>query len=114
MRGEQLAIDHLTAQGWSILAHRFRLGRHDLDLVMRRDNLVAFVEVKTRTGAEFGAGAEAIGWRKRRTLAWLAEVWRNRHGSPDDLYRFDVIEVHLYAHRAPEIHHLVDAWRITT
>jgi len=114
IRGEQLAIEYLTTRGWSVQAHRFRLGRHDLDLVVRLANLVAFVEVKTRTGPEFGAGAEAIGWRKRRTLAWLAEVWRARHGSPGDLYRFDVMEVHLYPHREPEIHHLVDAWRITT
>jgi putative endonuclease len=114
IRGEELAIDYLAGCGWSILAHRFRLGRHDLDLVVRLDNLVAFVEVKTRTGHEFGAGAEAIGWRKRRTLGRLAEVWRARYGAPADLYRFDVIEVHLYPRQPPEIHHLADAWRITT
>jgi putative endonuclease len=111
VRGEHLAIGYLTAQGWCVLAHRFRLGRHDLDLVMRRDNLIAFVEVKTRTGIEFGAGAEAIGWRKRRTLARLAEVWRARHGRPGDLFRFDLVEVRLFPNREAEVIHLPDAWR---
>jgi putative endonuclease len=106
-----MAIGYLTAQGWCILAHRFRLGRHDLDLVMRRDDLIAFVEVKTRQGTGFGLGAEAVGWRKRRTLSQLAEVWRARHGGPGEVYRFDLVEVRLFPNKEVEIIHLPDAWR---
>jgi putative endonuclease len=112
VRGEHLAIGFLTAAGWRLEAHRFRLGRHDLDLVMRRRCLVAFVEVKTRTGSSFGAGVEAVGWRKRRTLARLAEVWRGRHGRPSDLYRFDLVEVRIVAGTTAEVIHVEDAWRV--
>jgi hypothetical protein len=34
LEGERLAIAYLTSCGWSIEAHRFRLGRHDVDLVI--------------------------------------------------------------------------------
>jgi putative endonuclease len=97
---------HLLSHGWRIEAHRFRLGHHDLDLVARLGSTVAFVEVKTRRNRRFGAPAEAIGWRKRQVMTWLAEAWRQRFGRPDDRYRFDVIAV-----ENGRVEHLADAWR---
>jgi putative endonuclease len=111
LAGEEAAIGFFARAGWSLMAHRFRVGRYELDLVVRRGNLVAFVEVKTRRGQEYGQGREAIGWRKRRTLTRVAEVWRGRHGQPEDLFRFDVVEVRLYPAGRIEITHLPDAWR---
>jgi putative endonuclease len=112
MEGEEAAIRFLTAHGWSIEAHRFRMGRHELDLVARRGALVAFVEVKTRRGGGYGAGREAIGWRKRRALGRVAEAWRLRHGRPEDVYRFDVVEVLYGSPRDPGVVHVEDAWRL--
>ena len=114
LQGEESAIEFLTARGWTILAHRFRIGRHELDLVARRGTLVAFVEVKTRQGDGFGAGREAIGWRKRQAIGRVAEAWRLRHGQSGEGYRFDVVEVVL---RRPKdggnrLVHLEDAWRL--
>jgi putative endonuclease len=111
--GEEAAITWFEERGWLLEAHRFRAGRNDLDLVVRKDHLVAFVEVKTRQGATHGQGREAIDWRKRQAIARVAEVWRLRYGRPDDLYRFDVIEVRPRAPgRRPAILHLPDAWRL--
>jgi putative endonuclease len=110
--GEQVAMEYLGRRGWRIEAHRFRLGHSDLDVVARRGNLVAFVEVKTRGTSGWGAPAESVGWRKRRTIARVAEVWRERHGRPGDVYRFDVVEVRVGAGREHEVEHLEDAWRL--
>ena len=111
VRGEQFALGWLTARGWDIEAHRFRAGRHDIDLVARRDRLVAFVEVKTRASLAQGDPVTSIGWRKLRSLAWAAECWRARFGRPGDRYRFDVAAVYLSRGRAPRIRYLEDAWR---
>lgn len=102
----------LSERGWRVAAHRFRAGRHDLDIVARRGELVAFVEVKTRGSSGYGAPAESVDWRKRRTLARVAEVWRQRHGRAGDVYRFDVIEVRVQAAGAWDVEHLEDAWRL--
>ena len=109
-------MGYLVGRGWSIEAHRFRLGHQELDLVARRGGVVAFVEVKTRTSVAWGAPAESVVWRKRRTIARVAEVWRQRHGRPDDVFRFDVIEVRVGAGAGSgagryRVRHLEDAWR---
>src|SRR5262245_11300197 len=111
LEGEESVIGFLTSQGWTVVAHRFRVGRHELDLVARMGRLVAFVEVKTRRGGRFGPGREAIGWRKREALRRVAEAWRQRYGRPDDLYRFDVVEVRAMGSGGePEVVHFADAW----
>jgi putative endonuclease len=110
--GERVAIAYLTSCGWLIEAHRFRWGRHDLDLVARRGPLVAFVEVKTRGSGGFGAAVESVGARKQRTLARAAESWRLRHGRREDVYRFDVIAVRVERGGQYRVEHTADAWRI--
>ena len=92
-------------------AHRFRVGRHDIDLIIRRRDLVVFVEVKTRASLVCGHPLQALGWQKLRSLAWAAECWRARFGRLGDRYRFDVVAIRLGKGRAPEVTHLEDAWR---
>jgi putative endonuclease len=111
-RGEAAARDWLESRGWEVVGERFRVGRNEIDLVVRRAGIVAFVEVKARHGVSHGAGREAIGWRKRQAIARVAEVWRLRFGLPGECYRFDVIEVRDRRGRRAEVNYLPDAWRL--
>jgi putative endonuclease len=110
--GERIAIAYLVSCGWEVEAHRFRLGRHDVDLVMRRGNLVVFVEVKTRKSVIQGQGVEAVGSRKQSTIAKVASLWRVRHGRQDDEYRFDVVSVQDQGAGRYTVEHVEDAWRL--
>jgi putative endonuclease len=109
--GERIAMAYLTRAGWSVEAHRFRLGHRELDLVVRRGAVVAFVEVKTRLSLAWGTPSESVRWRKRRTIVQVAEVWRQRHGRAGEEYRFDVIAVRLERGGRYRVEHLEDAWR---
>lgn len=112
LAGELAAAQYLVARGWSVLAHRFRVGHHDLDLVARRHDLVAFVEVKARSGHRFGDGREAVGWKKRAVLELVAAVWVARLGRPWHRYRFDLVLVGRdEGGRFPHVTHIEDAWR---
>lgn len=91
--GEEIAARWLTRKGWRIVYRRFRNGRRDIDLVAKRDELVAFVEVKARKGSEFGDPVEAVHHRKQRELTRSARVWIDRHGRAEESYRFDVVGV---------------------
>jgi putative endonuclease len=109
--GERVAARWLVRLGWRIVAHRYRSGHRDLDLVARREDVVAFVEVKARRGTGFGDPIEAVGWRKRRELVRSAWVWIDRCGRPGEAYRFDVIGV-LLTPAGARIRHVEDAFEV--
>ena len=91
--GERIAERWLARRGWRVVHRRYRFGHRDIDLVVERDGLVAFVEVKARSGAEFGDPVEAVNWRKRRELERSALSWISHHGRSFESYRFDVVGV---------------------
>ena len=111
LAGELVAARHLASTGWRIESHRFRLGHHDIDLVARKGDLVAFVEVKVRQSAAFGSGAESVGWKKRAVIRVVAALWVAKHGRREDRYRFDVVEVSWSGKAFPHVVHIEDAWR---
>lgn len=92
-RAEDAACEYLAAHGYEIAARNLRLGRGELDIVARRDGVTAFVEVKYRTGARFGAPAEAVTPAKRRRILDAALCYAAQAGLLDAPLRFDVIEV---------------------
>ncbi len=103
---EERAIGYLRSRGWTVVAHRFRAGRVEIDLVARRGALVAFIEVKSRRGDGFGSPLEAVTGAKRRELVKASRVWVDRCGRPSDIYRFDCIAI-----QNNELQHVEDAFR---
>ena len=111
LEGERIAIAFLTSCGWSVEAHRFRIGRHEVDLIIRKGRTVAFVEVKTRRSRTFGSGLEAVNRRKQRDISRVARGWMLRHGRSGDEYRFDLVFVDASMGSNREVEHVMDAWR---
>jgi putative endonuclease len=106
LAGEEQAIRYLQSRGWEIVAHRFRIGRIEVDLIARRGCLVAFIEVKARRGVAFGTPFEAVTGAKRREIVKVARAWMDRFGRQSDVYRFDCIGL-----VDNELEHLEDAFR---
>src|SRR2546422_1347425 len=106
LAGEQQAIQYLLSRGWHIVAHRFRVGHTEIDLIVRQGSLVAFIEVKARRGTAFGSPLEAVTGAKRRELVKAARGGVDRHGRPADVYRFDCIAL-----IDNKLEHLADAFR---
>ncbi|HEX7850553.1 MAG TPA: YraN family protein [Sphingomonas sp.] len=88
-RGERIAAWWLRLKGWRILDKRVRTPAGEVDLVARKGNLIAFVEVKSRaTAAELDF---AIDERRLARVAAAAEVLMPRYAGPGDDIRVDVI-----------------------
>lgn len=111
--GERVAERWLRRQGFRVLQRRYRNGHRDIDLVAERDGIIVFVEVKARRDDRFGGPLEAVNWRKRRELERSARVWIDRHGRPDEAYRFDVIGVIVEGDRV-RVRHVQDAFALAT
>ena len=107
--GERVAARWLERQGWRVVQRRFRNGRRDIDLVVEREGTVAFVEVKARRGSRFGTPVEAVNWKKQKELARSAHVWIDRHGRPEECYRFDVVGILVQGTRV-RVRHVADAF----
>jgi putative endonuclease len=111
--GEDLAARHLESRGWTVLARNLREGRREVDLVVRRGKVVAFVEVKCRRGTGFGHPLEAITHLKREEIARVARAWlRTQALPPGVILRFDAVSVVLRGGEPPELVHVPDAWRL--
>lgn len=106
--GEQLAVDHLTGQGWTVLARNWRCRYGELDVIAAdpTGRTVVFVEVKTRTGDGFGGLAYAVPPAKLRRLRRLAGLWLAGQDADWAALRIDVIGVRIGRCRTPEITHL--------
>ena len=109
LQGERLAARWLRREGWHVVAHRFRSGHRDIDLIMRRENTISFVEVKARRGDQCGGPLAAVQFRKQRELGRSAQVWVDRYGSSELNYRFDVVGV-LILDTQVRIQHVADAF----
>ena len=110
--GEVAARRHMERLGWRIRATNFRAGREEIDLIVERDQVLAFVEVKTRSGTGvWGSGLEAIDGRKKQRIRRVAAQWLARHPADRRTLRFDAIHVVRGADGSLEVEHLSDAWR---
>lgn len=109
---EGLACSALEGQGWTIVNRNFRDGPREIDIIARRGDTVAFVEVKARRDDRHHHPLDAIGHTKRRDLARAARQWIRRYGAPGDIYRFDALTVLRPLSAAPRIEHVPDAWRL--
>jgi putative endonuclease len=92
-RGEDMAGQAYLRRGYRVLARNWRCRVGELDLVLERRGLLVFCEVKTRRGAAFGGGYEAVTWRKRAKLRALADAFLQETGLRPRAVRFDVASV---------------------
>lgn len=92
LSAESRAAAALMAKGFRVVAKRWRSPAGEIDLVVRRGNLLVFVEVKAR--ASFDDAAWSVTERQQRRIAGAAAAWLAAH--PEDAaceMRFDAMLV---------------------
>jgi putative endonuclease len=90
LSAESCAAAYLIAKGYRILARRFRTPHGEIDIVARRRNLIAFVEVKAR--ASLDEAAFAVTPRQQARIINAAQAWLAAHPEHAEFeLRFDVI-----------------------
>lgn len=102
---EALACWYLRLKGWRILARRARVPGGEVDIVARRGEVLAFIEVKARATAE-AAAFSLDDWRLRR-VAVAAERLAPRYMRANDDVRIDALFI--VPGRWPR--HLPDVWQ---
>jgi putative endonuclease len=97
-RGEEDAYFHLRKLGYAIVARNFRSPRcrGEIDLIGWDDDVLCFIEVKTRTSRDVKPAEAAVDRHKRREVAEVAREYRRRL-PPSCQWRFDIVSVY-YEH----------------
>jgi putative endonuclease len=94
-RGEEAAYFYLRKLGYTMVARNFRSPRcrGEIDLIGWDDDVLCFVEVKTRTTLDVKPGEAAVDRHKRRQVAAVAREYLRRF-PPSCQWRFDVVSVY--------------------
>ncbi len=90
-RYEQLAAHYLVQNGYEILERNWRAGRKEIDLIVKKGQVIAFVEVKAATSTRYGHPAEKVDQRKQEHLTQAAQQYILKKELLDVDLRFDVI-----------------------
>ena len=106
--GEELAVDFLIAKDYDILETNWRFQKAEVDIIAQKENILAVVEVKTRSSVDFGSPQDFVKPTKIKLLVKAI----NEYVVSNDLdveVRFDIIAVHAKGSEF-EIEHLEEAF----
>ena len=78
-RGERRALLHYRLRGYRLLEANARAGGYELDLVLRRGRRLVVVEVKEKSGSDFGHPLEMIDAEKVRRVLAATDAWLAVH-----------------------------------
>lgn len=118
--GEDLAARFLLNNGMRLVCSNFKvpIGRNrrgaaitgEIDLIALEENILCFVEVKTRSSDEFASPIAAIDLRKQRQIIRTARVYRKIFNIQGIRFRYDAVSVLLKSEKRPEIEHFKNYW----
>ena len=105
--GEARAIDLLVRRGYRILDRNFRCKVGELDIVARDNDVLVFVEVRSRNDGQHGHALEAVGFHKQRKVSRVAQAYIALRRPHFEEARFDVVAI-----TGDQIDLVQDAWRL--
>ena len=108
-QGEQLAVNHLQAEGYEIVTTNWRCPLGEIDIIAKKENILVFVEVRSRHAENTEASFESVNTRKQTKLAALANDYIDTYKLDDVMWRIDVIGVALPRTGKAIIEHVEDA-----
>ena len=91
--GETAAANFYQQAGYEVLAQGYRYGRAEVDLIVRQGTaLLVFVEVKTRSGAQYGPPETFVSARKKELFRLAATHLQEEMDWHGDI-RFDILAI---------------------
>lgn len=106
--GEQRAIKLLQDNGYAILESNWTFGKAEVDVIARKENILAAVEVKTRSGTDFGLPQDFVNQKKIRLLVNAVHAYADKIAFEGDI-RFDIVSV-LHKDGCWRVEHIPDAF----
>jgi putative endonuclease len=106
---EQLTVEHLEREGYTIRDRNVLCRRGELDVVAEKGLVLAFVEVRMRSTAVWGDPSATVTHSKQRKVVLAAHEYCQRHRLFARVIRFDVVSV-VGKGKTGQVEHIVDAF----
>ncbi len=107
--GENLACEYLKYNKIKVLDRNFKNKIGEIDIIAKEGDIVAFIEVKTRSSYMYGTPAEAVNYTKQQKIIKTALSWITDKNYEGEI-RFDVIEVLINENSKPDINYIKNAF----
>lgn len=91
--GEKMACNHLKKKGYLIKETNYKVSVGEIDIIAEHNGDLVFIEVKTRSGDDFGLPAEAVTIQKQKQIIRVAQHYSAQKNCFDSPARFDVVSV---------------------
>jgi putative endonuclease len=108
-KAEALAAKYLEEKGYEIVFRNYRYGRAEVDLIVKKDIFLVFVEVKSLTNTKFGNPEISVNKNKVRLVTKAADNFVF-HTNWQQQIRFDIISIIFKSETEFEITHFEDAF----
>lgn len=109
MAGEVLAAAYLKLKGYQMIASNYRFAHREIDLILRKDKELVFVEVKTRAPNSLICAPSAVDVRKQMFLYSVASKFIRENRCKENV-RFDIVWVERKGSACRVVEHIENAF----
>ena len=107
-KGEQQAAHYLRANGYEILETNWRSGKAEIDIIARKEDIMAFIEVKTRKNNDFGYPESFVSESQQERIHYAAEEYLEKLNWRGQV-SFDILAITTES-RSLNLEHFEDAF----
>lgn len=107
--GEDAVCGFLVRHGYEIIKRNFTVRGGEIDIIAEKADIIAFVEVKTRTIGSMTSAEEAVDLRKQRFIIRTAQAYLQNVAQPLQC-RFDVATVETEGNKVKKLRYYVNAF----
>lgn len=107
--GEDAVCGFLVRHGYEIIKRNFTVRGGEIDIIAEKADIIAFVEVKTRTIGSMTSAEEAVDLRKQRFIIRTAQAYLQNAAQPLQC-RFDVATVETEGGKVKKLRYYVNAF----
>jgi len=105
--GEEKAIEYLVDKNYKILERNFTTKIGEIDIIAKYNNIVVFIEVKSRFNSNYGNPYEAVNFKKQKKIINTAKLYSKYNKLYDTQFRFDILEYYINENK---INHIINAF----
>lgn len=109
--GEKVAEEYLESQGYRIIEKNYKCKLGEIDIIAIDKDIIAFIEVKTRSSDTYGQPGEAVNYHKQKKIVQTALSYISDKKLFNWMSRFDVVEVIIDNDRIVDINLIKDAFQ---